>query len=910
MRAGKNGGKSGRMRAFILSILAPLYVTVLPLVLLHKFLWNIWTWGIPRAWDGTGHFGIAQIYARNIFPDTFGWTQMHFGGMPFPNFYPPLFFWCVSLLYHSRLFTFVSAFKLMVLLPILLIPAAMWTLAWFVSEGDRRIAFWTSMLCLIPLVDYRFGDQLRWASGLEYSSTFGVGLYTQPLGFVLLIAWYVTYLHADRRAWRFALAALLLALAVLGNYLNGITTALIIGATLLTDLRKFGIAAILRGGNSEARRVLLAHAITPIIAFALALFWLVPMMTQYTYFVTRPFTLVIITPLMMIWFVLAIYGFFCWARRPTPALWPYLITCFVLVNVIIFAAAVAPPWFPLQANRLLPTASYLITVPVGFAVANLLGWIRAKLGQRLPRVRSARARLGTHTPTIVFASFFFLLVLAASFSYPITNLYTVIETTFAVYPANLDAQPVSAPATSVPDDIRQPPVPFTPDELLKQIAREHQDDYAVVTRAGQTLNAILRFGREHPQGRYLVENPNLFDRRTAFLDGHALNSYLGAQGNQTLSVIFREVTPNSVFFNPLANVFSFNPDTFGFSSALSDDLDFTEQPLARHIELARQMGTRYLVIYSPAMKERLAQEPGIGARQDIGDWSIFELNGEMVPPVQALVNRPALVVSPFTVKGRHANDYNFIRLAEEQFADGWFDVLLVRAPSIELDDLLKNDNLSNYGAIVLDTYECDNCDQVFRHLRYFAQNRPLILLMRDTRFFQRLRDNIADFPNAVIIERQPESRGPFLDNWGPSRRYGSSEIRKVWGSIRSVLESHKVPVAPVNVTADLGQNSVRLNLDGPVTESVPVLIRTSYHPSWQRRDGQRIYAANPMFMLTFVRESTSLVYARRWFDWLALVFSALTLAGLALFTALSYYRRAPVRMRHKAVKSPPETSLT
>ena len=44
--------------------------------------------------------------------------------MPFPNFYPPLFFWCVALLQHTRLLTFGASFKLMVFLPMLLAPAA------------------------------------------------------------------------------------------------------------------------------------------------------------------------------------------------------------------------------------------------------------------------------------------------------------------------------------------------------------------------------------------------------------------------------------------------------------------------------------------------------------------------------------------------------------------------------------------------------------------------------------------------------------------------------------------------------------------------------------------------------------------------------------------------------------------
>ena len=72
---------------------------------LTSFIWLEVVRGVAsRAIDGSGHFAIGQIYDQSIFPDTFGWTNAYFGGMSFPNFYPPLFFWLVSLLHHTHLF--------------------------------------------------------------------------------------------------------------------------------------------------------------------------------------------------------------------------------------------------------------------------------------------------------------------------------------------------------------------------------------------------------------------------------------------------------------------------------------------------------------------------------------------------------------------------------------------------------------------------------------------------------------------------------------------------------------------------------------------------------------------------------------------------------------------------------------
>ena len=78
-------------------------ITLLP-VALTSFVWLELIHGVAsRAIDGSGHFAMAQIYDQTIFPDTFGWTNAYFAGMPFPNFYPPLFFWLVSLLHHTGL---------------------------------------------------------------------------------------------------------------------------------------------------------------------------------------------------------------------------------------------------------------------------------------------------------------------------------------------------------------------------------------------------------------------------------------------------------------------------------------------------------------------------------------------------------------------------------------------------------------------------------------------------------------------------------------------------------------------------------------------------------------------------------------------------------------------------------------
>lgn len=168
----------------LLPLIVLIVLTLFPVARVPKLWLAVWLGERPRAWDGTGHYGIAQVYSQSIFPDTFGWTHAYFGGMPFPNFYPPLFYWLVALLHHTYLFSFAAAFKIVLAIPVLLIPAAVWLLAYAVFDKNRAVATTAAFAVLPLLIDYRFYHPV----GINHASTFLIGLYTQPLGFVLLLA--------------------------------------------------------------------------------------------------------------------------------------------------------------------------------------------------------------------------------------------------------------------------------------------------------------------------------------------------------------------------------------------------------------------------------------------------------------------------------------------------------------------------------------------------------------------------------------------------------------------------------------------------------------------------------------------------------------------------------------------------
>ena len=820
---------------------------VVPVVLTWKVWAAIWRGEFSRAWDGTGHSAIAQIYDQAIFPNTFGWTLSYFGGMPFPNFYPPLSYWCVALLHHTHLFSFASSFKLMVVLPVLLMPAAIWLLAWFLSNRNRPVATAAVLASVLLLIDLRIMGTLL--AGLDYFSTFQIGLYTQPLGFVLLIGWFVVYSGigatnsslSDRAdgapafpAGRFALASLLLALTVLANFFNATTAAVLILTTVIGDLVRWRNAVKAEQRKLERGR-LISHMLSPLLGGSLTLFWLVPMLSEYRYFVTRPYvveTQSLISPGLAIWYAIALVGSVIWVRAQRLGqvaalhMWPYLGACVILAAAVIFAALFAPSWFPLQTPRFLATLTFLLTVPVGFALAAAFRWLAKLLGEissKNPTITLKRTRYTVGVMAVIF-----LIIV------------------------------ISAPDLSWA--------------------------YAFYAKGQKTsIDDVLDFARQHRDGRYLVEviNPKVGAAWTeASFDARAINSYLGSQGNETISGVFHEASPNALFTLPVVNAFSNYPDSFGVSSVLADDLDFAAQPLSEQIKRAQFLGVKYLIIRTPAMKERVGKEITSAIRHDIGWWTVFEMPGPSAPKIQALPYRPALVLSSFTVKARRRNEMSFIRLAEEQFADNWFDVLLAKSAETKIDRLA---DLEKFGALIVDSYDYNDEAIAFQRLREFAKTRNLICFSSDSALFRRIEAARTEFPLLEVLERGPEERGEIIEALKPTYHYGTSSIRQQWKTIRGILERNKIATGagPSDVEGEIAHNTIRV-ANKTTSNAVPVLVATTFHPNWNRNDGGAIYAATPFYMLTFLEHPISINYQRTVLDRLGIWLSGIGFVVLCL----------------------------
>lgn len=836
--------KSGFLFARIISF------SIISSSAIYLFFPKIFLSFFSRAWDGSGHQAIAQIYSNSIFPDTFGWSSAYFGGMPFPNFYPPFFYWCIGLL--SRFIPFEAAFKLMIFLPTLALSAVLWHFIYSLTDKNRFAAWAGATGSLFLLLDARFIFALP--AGLDFFSTFQIGLYTQPLGFVCLLLWYIGFQKTANFGWRFSLSAILLALTVLSNFFAGIAAALMAIVVIFEDaarwrqsVNKFGKVEESKNSSTVLieperpqlyRKKFFAHILSCFAALCLTLFWLAPMISQYEYFVTRPFVVDIhqlLSPAWWFWFALAIAGFYIWYRNQTKAFWSFTISCLILAVIVGFATIIAPDWFPLQSPRFLAMLNFLLVVPVGLAVSK--GFRR--LAKLLGEIKSENETLSLRRVKYTFGVLAFLFVVLM----------------------------VSSPGTRT------------------------GAGYAFIAKGEKPeIEQILDFAKKHRDGRYLVEviHPQKTPAYTdAAFDARAINAYLGSNGNETLSAVFHEASPQSLFTLPVINSLSDYPDSFGISSVLSDDLDFQSQPIEKHIERAKFLGVKYLVIRTPPMKERLSKVKEIQQKYDFGWWTVYELKTEEQtnPTARVLPNRPALVISNFTLKARYRSDLSYIRFVEEQFADGWFDILLAKSPETKIDRL---QDWENFGAVIVNDYKYDDQAQAFEKIKEIAQKRLVVLISGDDALFQKVRQSRTEFPKLEIIERPKyENSGEMLKSDHPTFHYNESPIRQMWQRIRQILEANKIPtqINEAQITGQKFNNQIKINLIS--SEELPVLIPSTFHPNWTRTDNAAIYPATPFYQLTFANQPIELKYGRNTFDKMGLYVSGIFLIGLFSFIIVS-----------------------
>ena len=266
----------------VFSIFSALFaLSGLLLFLLNKQIITVYFFNeFVGGWDGSGHYAIAKLYANNIFPSFWGWIPNWYGGMPFPQFYPPFFYFFNALIYKSSCLEFNLVFKSIVLFSTVLIPVLISNLYFKTINKSKIQAFFVFLLSIVLITAKSKIGYI----GVSISSILNNGLVTQPMAFIFLLLWLTFFIDIDKKAINKYFSAFFLTLIFLTNVHVAIITFFLFGFIFIYKL----IEKRKRFCDKKALfSFFLLYFLSGFIPLLVASFWYLPMIYYYDYFAGR-----------------------------------------------------------------------------------------------------------------------------------------------------------------------------------------------------------------------------------------------------------------------------------------------------------------------------------------------------------------------------------------------------------------------------------------------------------------------------------------------------------------------------------------------------------------------------------------------------------------------------------------------
>jgi hypothetical protein len=398
------GGSGARALAFDLGALLLLFAVVC-----GPFLRHVYRSVIPGGWDGVPHYAIADIYAHKLFPAIGGWVDEYFGGMPYPNFYPPVFYLIVAALTKLGLST-KTAFLAVQTTASAAVPLLTYLCARrLASRGGEstssaseagggldtgRVA---GLVAGAITVGFMVDHSPLYRVGITLHSTFDAGLSTQLLSHCVLLVFYWALLAADERRSAAVLAAISFALVPLTN-IHMVWPA----AFLFLPLAIVRIVSA--RSPAERRRALIIHATIGLTGVLIAACWTIPMVANLRYVPTqaleRPPTGLIAFAFLRIGIYVVFGGLAAAARRDPRAL-SLVGSLLLLLTFSLLPSSRIPVLrdLALQPMRLLVAFPFLAAFLVGYLVSSARDvirrpWAQLAVGVACAALFFARFKLG------------------------------------------------------------------------------------------------------------------------------------------------------------------------------------------------------------------------------------------------------------------------------------------------------------------------------------------------------------------------------------------------------------------------------------------------------------------------------------------------------------------------------------
>jgi len=342
------------------------------LLFLLYMWWLILSWSYLKLYlgnriiggaDGSGHEMLVHLFATHVFPNLTGWLPEPYGGMPFPVFYPPLFYCAGAALMKFTGISASLAVKILATASFAAMPGALFLLGRRVGLKITEAFLASAWAGVIAC-----GSNVASLSGIGLLGQFEVGLYTQTLGFVWLCIWCGSLPYAYR-SWKAAtIAVFALCMTILSNvHVLPFAGIYALGWLTVTCFRT------LRSTKPPWLQIVrsVLWLITPVLISGI---WLVPLIKWYHYSVGRPLPteglFASLGGFNVVWLGCALMAWKERKRHPNLAL--------LSVAILLAATIALTPLgemiksIPFQPARVLAGPMILATIPLTKLFANTL----------------------------------------------------------------------------------------------------------------------------------------------------------------------------------------------------------------------------------------------------------------------------------------------------------------------------------------------------------------------------------------------------------------------------------------------------------------------------------------------------------------------------------------------------------
>ncbi len=317
---------------------------------------------------------VGQYYADHIFPSTWGWTTKWYAGMPFPQFYPPLFFFVMAIIYKILpFFSYITLFKIIVTILQLAIPGL---LVFFVANRikDKWSLWLTGIFSVFLLCSY---FPIMGNSGVNIGATLNTGMVTQLLSFIMLILWLHFFLKIEHDVKSRYFAGFFLFLTFLSNAHNDIVVLIIFTTIyLLSVFYSIKETAHLRQKVILLGRNFSIYFLTGLLPLAATAFWSTPLYYTYTYFTSvSPYELPTFWQFMTIMGLfpfLAIITFLVSLQVKKKTVTQLSLVIIVGICFMYIPTLLGETGLPIHVNRWFAVISFLFPVVTGLVYEDVI----------------------------------------------------------------------------------------------------------------------------------------------------------------------------------------------------------------------------------------------------------------------------------------------------------------------------------------------------------------------------------------------------------------------------------------------------------------------------------------------------------------------------------------------------------